>query len=171
MLDAIALAEALREHQDLEVALQGYDRLRRADLHPLQAAARSSMAWFEHVDQYIDRDAVSFAHAMSVRHGGQPPWRYELHLATQPPPCAGHAARSARAGAGIRHADAARTSTGRISCHSCGEPRRERGRTRRPRAAPTVLTASPTADTVFSVNHAGSYMLGKGPHAPTSTYR
>src|SRR5918997_6724694 len=48
-------------------------------------AARSSMAWFQHADRYLDRDAVTLAYAMSTRHGAQPPWRYQIHLATQIP--------------------------------------------------------------------------------------
>ncbi|MFZ0874705.1 MAG: hypothetical protein WAN20_09285, partial [Pseudonocardiaceae bacterium] len=51
----------------------------------IQAGARSSMAWFERADRYLDRDAVAFAYSMAARHGTQPPWRYQLHLATQVP--------------------------------------------------------------------------------------
>ncbi len=83
IIDAIVLAHSLQEYLDVEDALREYDRHRRAELHPVQAAARTSMAWFEHLDQYADRDAVAFAHAMSVRHGGQNPWHHQLHLATQ----------------------------------------------------------------------------------------
>ncbi|MGH3779673.1 MAG: hypothetical protein ACRDRO_03315 [Pseudonocardiaceae bacterium] len=54
-------------------------------VRPIQAGARSSMAWFERADRYLDRDAVTFAYAMSARHGAQPPWRYQMHLATQIP--------------------------------------------------------------------------------------
>ncbi|MBV9026285.1 MAG: FAD-dependent monooxygenase [Streptomycetaceae bacterium] len=82
MIDAIVLAHSLTEYLDLPSALREYDRHRRAELHPQQAAARTSMAWFEHLD-LDDSDAVSLAYAMSVRHGGQPPWHYQLHLATQ----------------------------------------------------------------------------------------
>ncbi|MET7381451.1 FAD-dependent monooxygenase [Streptomyces sp. NPDC005526] len=83
IIDAIVLAHSLKEYVDVEEALREYDRHRRAELHPVQAASRTSMKWFEHVDQYVDRGAVSFAHAMSVRHGGQSPWHLQLHLATQ----------------------------------------------------------------------------------------
>ncbi|MEU7412381.1 FAD-dependent monooxygenase [Streptomyces sp. NPDC042638] len=83
MIDAVVLAHSLREYPDVQGALREYDLHRRAELHPVQAAARTSMAWFEHVDQYLDRDAVAFAHAMSVRHAGQSPWHHQLHLATQ----------------------------------------------------------------------------------------
>jgi 2-polyprenyl-6-methoxyphenol hydroxylase-like FAD-dependent oxidoreductase len=83
MIDAIALAHSLSEYLDVDDALREYDRHRRAELHPVQAGARSSMAWFEHLDRYLARDPVSFAYAMSVRQGDQTPWRYQLHLATQ----------------------------------------------------------------------------------------
>jgi hypothetical protein len=44
------------------------------------------MAWFERVDRYLDRqDAVAFAYSMAGRHGAQPPWRYQMHLASQAP--------------------------------------------------------------------------------------
>ncbi|MBG0857610.1 FAD-dependent monooxygenase [Streptomyces spinoverrucosus] len=83
MIDAVVLAHSLTEYVELDEALHEYDRHRRAELHPVQAAARSSMAWFEHPDRYLARDPVSFAYAMSVRRGNQTPWRYQLHLATQ----------------------------------------------------------------------------------------
>ncbi|MGW5649764.1 FAD-dependent monooxygenase [Streptomyces humi] len=83
MIDAIVLAHALKRYDDPRVALHEYDRHRRAELHSVQAAARTSMAWFEHLDGYLDRDPVDFAYAMAVRQGNQPPWRYQTHLATQ----------------------------------------------------------------------------------------
>ncbi|MGW3203292.1 FAD-dependent monooxygenase [Streptomyces sp. NPDC001135] len=83
MIDGIVLAQALTRFPDPRVALREYDRRRRAELHRTQAAARSSMAWFEQLDDYLDRDPVSFAYAMSVRQGRQNPWRYQAHLATQ----------------------------------------------------------------------------------------
>ncbi|QUG99443.1 FAD-dependent monooxygenase [Saccharopolyspora erythraea] len=85
MLDAIGLAQCLYEGESVSAALHEYDRLARAALRPVQAAARSSMAWFEHADDYLDRDATAFAYAMASRHGLQPPWRYQLHRATQVP--------------------------------------------------------------------------------------
>jgi anthraniloyl-CoA monooxygenase len=85
MIDAVMLAQSLYEHQDPATAAQDYDQRGRAALRPIQAGARSSMAWFERADRYLDRDAVAFAYAMSARHGAQPPWRYQMHLATQIP--------------------------------------------------------------------------------------
>jgi len=85
IIDAIVLAQNLYEHEDLAVALRTYDAERRADLKGVQAGARTSMAWFEHIDRYLDRDAVAFAYAMAVRHGLQTPWHRQVHLVTQIP--------------------------------------------------------------------------------------
>ncbi|AOR34169.1 FAD-binding monooxygenase [Streptomyces fodineus] len=83
MIDAIVLSHSLAKYQDPQAALREYDQHRRAELHSVQAGARSSMAWFEQLDDYLDRDPVSFAYAMSVRQGRQSPWKYQVHLATQ----------------------------------------------------------------------------------------
>ncbi|MGV4981951.1 FAD-dependent monooxygenase [Streptomyces sp. NRAIS4] len=83
MIDAIVLAHSLSRYQDPRTALKEYDEHRRAELHSVQAGARSSMAWFEQLDHYLDRDPVSFAYAMSVRQGHQSPWKYQVHLANQ----------------------------------------------------------------------------------------
>jgi 2-polyprenyl-6-methoxyphenol hydroxylase-like FAD-dependent oxidoreductase len=85
MIDAIVLAQSLYDHENLSFALQDYDRRGRAALRPIQAAARTSMAWFERADRYLDQDAVTFTYSMSGRHGAQPPWAYQMHLATQIP--------------------------------------------------------------------------------------
>ncbi|MFF3878943.1 FAD-dependent monooxygenase [Streptomyces sp. NPDC001978] len=85
LLDAIELAHSLYTQAELPAALHAYDGRRRAALHPVQAAARTSMAWFEHLDRHLEQDLVAFAYAMSVRQGVQPPWRYQLHRATQVP--------------------------------------------------------------------------------------
>jgi anthraniloyl-CoA monooxygenase len=83
MIDAVMLAQSLYEHEDPTAAVQDYDRRGRAALRPIQAGARTSMAWFERADRYLDRDAVAFTYAMSARQGAQPPWRYQMHLAAQ----------------------------------------------------------------------------------------
>jgi 2-polyprenyl-6-methoxyphenol hydroxylase-like FAD-dependent oxidoreductase len=85
IVDAVALAQNLYEHAEVAAALENYDAQRRAALRPIQAAARTSMTWFEHADRYLDRSAVQFAYAMAARHGPQMPWRYQLHLLTQVP--------------------------------------------------------------------------------------
>lgn len=83
MTDAIVLAYSLAEYPEVDDALREYDRHRRAELQPIQAAARASMAWFEHPERYLDLDPVYFAYAMAVRQGNHTPGRYRLHLATQ----------------------------------------------------------------------------------------
>ncbi|GAA2821606.1 FAD-dependent monooxygenase [Saccharopolyspora taberi] len=85
MLDAINLAQSLYDNRNVEVALRDFDQRARAALRPIQAAARSSMAWFERADQYLDRDALSFSYSMASRHEPQPPWQYQLHRVTQVP--------------------------------------------------------------------------------------
>jgi 2-polyprenyl-6-methoxyphenol hydroxylase-like FAD-dependent oxidoreductase len=85
MIDAVMLAQSLYDHDELAAALASYDRRGRAALRPIQAGARTSMAWFERADRYLDRDAVAFSYAMAGRQGAQPPWRYQMHLATQIP--------------------------------------------------------------------------------------
>ncbi|MBB5158081.1 FAD-dependent monooxygenase [Saccharopolyspora phatthalungensis] len=83
MLDAIVLADKLFDHDNLATALKEFDEEGHTNLRRLQATARSSMAWYEHIDRYIDRNVVDFCYAMACRHGGQPPWRYLRHVANQ----------------------------------------------------------------------------------------
>jgi 2-polyprenyl-6-methoxyphenol hydroxylase-like FAD-dependent oxidoreductase len=85
IIDAVVLAQRLYEHAELPAALQAYDRQRRARLRSTQAAARTSMAWFEHVDRYVDRNVVEFAYVLSARNNVQSPWQYQLHRAIQVP--------------------------------------------------------------------------------------
>ncbi len=93
MLDGVMLAQMLYEHDDVPGALAQFDRDGHAALAPLQARARTSMAWFERVDALLDRmpagaggpDPVEFAYAMAVRQSDQPPWRYQIHRAMQLP--------------------------------------------------------------------------------------
>jgi anthraniloyl-CoA monooxygenase len=85
MIDAVELAHSLYEHDDPSAALASYNRRGRAALRQIQAAARTSMEWFEQADSYLDRDAVDFAYLMAARHGAQPPWRHRMHRATQVP--------------------------------------------------------------------------------------
>ncbi|NMI00240.1 FAD-dependent monooxygenase [Pseudonocardia acidicola] len=98
MIDAVGLAQSLYNHEDLPTALQEYDRVHRTELRPTQAAARTSMAWFENVDRYTDQNATGLAYAMAARQGQHPPWVYQHHIATQIPVLrrAQHAIDSAR---------------------------------------------------------------------------
>jgi 2-polyprenyl-6-methoxyphenol hydroxylase-like FAD-dependent oxidoreductase len=84
--DSIALAAALRACRgDLATALPAYDAHRRPELDPVQAMARRSMRWFENVDARIatGADPVGFAYSLLGRRGGQAPWQFRLHQATQ----------------------------------------------------------------------------------------
>jgi anthraniloyl-CoA monooxygenase len=84
MIDAVTLAQSIYESPaNPHAALKQYDRRRRPTLTPTQASAKASMQWFEHIDHYLDREAVEFAYSMSGRQGEQPPWRYQKHLANQ----------------------------------------------------------------------------------------
>ncbi|MCI2422226.1 FAD-dependent monooxygenase [Saccharopolyspora sp. K220] len=84
MLDAIMLAQKLFEHgDDLAVALKEFDVQGHAAIGQMQAAARTSMAWFENVDRYLDRNVHEFCYTMGTRHGGQRPWQYQHHLINQ----------------------------------------------------------------------------------------
>jgi 2-polyprenyl-6-methoxyphenol hydroxylase-like FAD-dependent oxidoreductase len=86
MIDAVMLAQSLYYHDEPSAAVADYDQRGRAALRQIQAGARTSMAWFERADRYLDRqDAVAFAYSMAARQGAQPPWRYQTHLATQIP--------------------------------------------------------------------------------------
>ncbi|MDA3630080.1 FAD-dependent monooxygenase [Saccharopolyspora sp. WRP15-2] len=85
MIDAVVLAEKLRENEQIGNALKEFDGEGHAAMRVVQAAARTSMAWFENIDRYTDRNAVDFCFAMSSRSGLQPPWRYQLHLLMQKP--------------------------------------------------------------------------------------
>jgi anthraniloyl-CoA monooxygenase len=88
MIDGIALAQSLYDHADPDEALHAYDQRRRPELRHPQASARTSSAWFENLDHYLQRhghDPIAFAYAMSGRQGQQPPWRLQKHLATQTP--------------------------------------------------------------------------------------
>ncbi|MGH3783779.1 MAG: FAD-dependent monooxygenase [Pseudonocardiaceae bacterium] len=85
MIDALMLAQSLYDHDEIPAALGDYDRRGRAALRSIQAGARTSMAWFERADRYLDRDAVAFAYSMAGCQGTQPPWRHQMHLATQIP--------------------------------------------------------------------------------------
>jgi len=81
--DAMALADAVTEGDDLAVALERYEHRRKTELAPLQRAAKASSEWFERVPDYVDLPAKQFSYALSNRRGEYPTWRYLLHVATQ----------------------------------------------------------------------------------------
>ena len=83
MQDAIELADSLDSHDDLQVALKDYAEKRRTAIADAQSAAVSSTEWFENVPSYIDLPITQFSYSLWKRRGHYPPWRYQLHLATQ----------------------------------------------------------------------------------------
>ncbi|MGW0969269.1 FAD-dependent monooxygenase [Streptomyces sp. NPDC002516] len=66
--DAICLARALRGHQDLETALTGYGRERRAELLAVQSAARHSARWYENLPRYIGLPPAQMFALLGQRH-------------------------------------------------------------------------------------------------------
>jgi anthraniloyl-CoA monooxygenase len=88
MEDAIALAEKLDEHEDLQAALKAYEEERCTALLTLQSSARNSAQWFENIERYIDQEPVQFAYSLVKRRerkttSEEVSWRYQLHLASQ----------------------------------------------------------------------------------------
>lgn len=83
MQDAIALADAVEEHEDLHDALAAYQQERRIALLRPQGAALNSTRWFENLPHYIDQETKRFAYDLWQRRGRCPLWRYQLYLATQ----------------------------------------------------------------------------------------
>lgn len=65
--DAIALAENIRRHDGLEVALESYERQRRAEVRHTQNEARLSAQWFENISHYIDLEPRQFAVLVHTR--------------------------------------------------------------------------------------------------------
>jgi len=81
--DAMALAAALSEGDELPVALERYEHGRKSAMAPLQRAAKASSEWFERMPDYGDLPPTEFAYALSNRRGEYAVWRYVLHVATQ----------------------------------------------------------------------------------------
>ncbi len=69
MEDAIALASALEQHQDLETALNEYELERKPIVEIFQKAARESQAYFETLKRYLDLDPVQFTFNLLTRSG------------------------------------------------------------------------------------------------------
>ncbi len=85
LLDAVALVEhALVPGVDLADGLAAYDRVRRPQVERVQDTAMASMRWFEEADARLNAHApVNVAYSIFDRRNDQPPWRYQVHLATQ----------------------------------------------------------------------------------------
>ncbi len=68
MEDAIALAQALQRHGDVEKALVAYEEARRPEVEALQRAAQVSLEWFEQTERYHGRLApLQFAMSLLTR--------------------------------------------------------------------------------------------------------
>ena len=67
MEDAIALAGSLGRHDRLDLALEAYERQRKAELKPAQDAAMLSSNWFVNVPRYINLTPQAFAAALYAR--------------------------------------------------------------------------------------------------------
>jgi 2-polyprenyl-6-methoxyphenol hydroxylase-like FAD-dependent oxidoreductase len=67
MEDAIALAGSLDRHDRLDLALEAYERQRKAELKPAQDAALLSSKWFVNVPRYINLNPQAFAAALYAR--------------------------------------------------------------------------------------------------------
>ncbi len=65
--DAIRLARALTDKDDLDAGLAAYEAERRIEVLKLQSAARNSTEWFETVDRYTNLDPLQFTYSLLTR--------------------------------------------------------------------------------------------------------
>jgi 2-polyprenyl-6-methoxyphenol hydroxylase-like FAD-dependent oxidoreductase len=119
--DVIALAENLECHGSLNMALQSYERQRRAALLQPQSEARLSAQWFEDISRYIDLEPQQFAMLLHGRRSPllphiPPRLHYQLLRATEEVPILGKLRR--RVGPRVKMIYGQRSRpTGRQSCH------------------------------------------------------
>jgi anthraniloyl-CoA monooxygenase len=87
MIDAVELARSLGEFpEDVAAALADFDDRALPNVHRMQSAARGSMNWYEHADEYLDgRGAVDAAYAMAGRGGSPNTARYRKFRREQVP--------------------------------------------------------------------------------------
>ena len=69
MEDAIALASALEEHNDVETALNAYELERKPVVETFQQAARESQLYFETLKRYLQLEPMQFAFQLLTRSG------------------------------------------------------------------------------------------------------
>jgi anthraniloyl-CoA monooxygenase len=67
MEDAIALAWAFREHDDVPRALEVYEAERRPIVESTQRAAQGSLEWFEGIERYMGQEPRIFAFNLLTR--------------------------------------------------------------------------------------------------------
>jgi 2-polyprenyl-6-methoxyphenol hydroxylase-like FAD-dependent oxidoreductase len=65
--DAIGLADKLCEHEDLESALDSYEKERKQAIIALQGWARYSAQWYENLPRYIHLQASEFTALLRER--------------------------------------------------------------------------------------------------------
>ena len=65
--DAIELTEQLHRHDDLAVALDEYERVRRVDVERLKRAAEHSTEWFESVPRHAALEPHQFCYSLLTR--------------------------------------------------------------------------------------------------------
>lgn len=86
--DAIELAASLRKHQDVQSALETYNKTRQAALLLPESEARYSAEWFENIPRYVGLETSQFFALMRERRSPllpqlPPRMYYQLHRATQ----------------------------------------------------------------------------------------
>lgn len=67
MEDSIVLRRALDQHPQVSLALQAFERERRAPVASLQRAAQVSLEWFEHVERALRHDGLTFVFSLLTR--------------------------------------------------------------------------------------------------------
>lgn len=86
--DVIALAGNLEQHRELNLALESYERQRKAAILQIQSDARFSAQWFEDISRYIDLRPHEFSALLHGRRSPLLPYLpprlyYRLHHATE----------------------------------------------------------------------------------------
>ena len=69
MEDAIALATALEQHQEIEAALNAYEMERKPVVEVFQNAAQESQIYFETIKRYLNLEPMPFAFQLLTRSG------------------------------------------------------------------------------------------------------
>lgn len=69
MEDAIALAQSLEQHNNLETALNAYELVRKPVVEVFQRAASESQAYFETLKRYLSLEPMPFAFQLLTRSG------------------------------------------------------------------------------------------------------
>jgi anthraniloyl-CoA monooxygenase len=69
MEDAIALAQSLEQHNELETALNAYELARKPVVEIFQRAASESQAYFETLKRYLSLEPMPFAFQLLTRSG------------------------------------------------------------------------------------------------------